>query len=137
MARRISRLLVRSLAPLVFSVLGAACHPGYSPELHVLGVQGKPVGDVLFVEVTNPAKHAMRLTKLDYTLAAGGKSVGSGQLSLAREVPAGAAVVVEIPLDQSPATPLTMSGTLTTELDQIVQQVPVTAQIRPASASQP
>lgn len=130
MARRIHR----AFTLVVLLGFAAACHPGYSPELHVLGVQGKPVGDVLFVEVTNPAKHTMRLTKLDYTLAAEGKSVGAGQLSLAREVPAGEAVVVEIPLDQSPEQPMTMSGTLTTELDQIVQRVPVTAQIRPASA---
>src|SRR5882757_3221483 len=79
--------------------LGAGCHSGKSPELRVLGVQQETRHDVVFVQVTNPASHPMRLTKLEYTFASAGETVSEGEVPLAREVPAGAAVVVEIPLD--------------------------------------
>ena len=46
------------------ALAGAACHPGQSPQLHVLGVREEPRHDVVFVQVTNPANHPMRLTKL-------------------------------------------------------------------------
>jgi hypothetical protein len=113
--------------------LGAAgCHPGGSPELRVLGVHEQPRHDVVFVEVTNPASHAMRLTKLEYTFAAQGATLSTGELALAREVPAGAAVVVEIPLDTPSEMPMTLSGKLTAELNQIVEIFWVSAQIQPS-----
>ena len=120
-----------------FVVLGAlaavtsGCHSGKSPELRVLGVHEEPRHDVVFVQVTNPASHAMRLTRLEYTFAADGAKLSEGALSLAREVPAGAAVVVEIPLDSPSEKPMTMSGKLTAELNQIVQIFAVSAKIRP------
>ena len=76
----------------------------------------------------------MRLTKLEYTFAAAGETVSEGEVPLAREVPAGAAVVVEIPLDSPSEKPLTMSGKLTTELNDLVQTFPLSAQIAPSSA---
>jgi LEA14-like dessication related protein len=128
--------MVRSLLFVVFVVgaLGpsAGCHTGKSPELRVLGVQQQTRHDVVFVQVTNPARHSMRLTKLEYTFAAAGQTVSEGEVPLSREVPAGAAVVVEIPLDSPSEAPMTMSGKLTTELDQIVQIFSVSAQITPA-----
>jgi len=111
--------------------LAAACHGGKSPELRVLGVHEEPRHDVVFMQVTNPARHSMRLTKLAYTFAADGATVSEGEVSLAREVPAGAAVVVEIPLIGPSEKPLTMSGKLTAELNQIVQIFSVSAQIQP------
>ena len=128
--------MVRSFrsAFLVTLALGLAtgCHGARSPELRVLGVHEEPRHDVVFMQVTNPARHSMRLTKLAYTFAADGAKVSEGEVSLAREVPAGAAVVVEIPLTGPSEKPMTMSGKLTAELNQIVQIFSVSAQIQPA-----
>ncbi|HEY6014009.1 MAG TPA: LEA type 2 family protein [Candidatus Limnocylindrales bacterium] len=86
---------------------------------------------VVFVQVTNPANHPLKLTKLDYTFAADGATVSTGEVPLERDVPAGAAVVVEVPLDSSSDKPMTLQGTLTTELDQVERTFPVQAQIAP------
>lgn len=110
----------------------SGCHSGKTPELRVLGVHEEPRHDVVFVQVTNPASHAMRLTRLEYTFAADGAKLSEGALALAREVPAGAAVVVEIPLDSPSEKPMTMSGKLTAELNQIVQIFSVSAKIQPS-----
>jgi hypothetical protein len=131
---RFGRLPSRwALALGMVASLGAAsaCHSG-SPELRVVGVHEEPRHDVVFVQVTNPASHVMRLTKLEYTFAADGATVSEGELSLAREVPAGAAVVVEIPLDGPSEKPMTLSGKLTAELNQIVQIFSVSAQVDPS-----
>jgi len=127
--------MVRSfplLSVIIALGLAAGCHGGKSPELRVVGVQEALRHDVVFMQVTNPAKHAMRLTKLEYTFAADGATVSEGEVSLAREVPAGAAVVVEIPLETPSEKPMTMSGKLTAELNQIVQIFSVSAQIQPS-----
>jgi hypothetical protein len=120
---------------LAFGATG--CRTGQAPELHVLGVHGEPRPDVVFVQVTNPASRAMRLTRLEYRFAAAGHTVSTGEMALARDVPAGAAIVVEIPLDSAPASsngqPMTLYGKLTAELDQIVQSFSVSAQIAPHS----
>ena len=119
----------------VAGLTSTGCHSAKSPELRVLGVHEEPRHDVVFVQVTNPASKPMRLTKLEYTFAADGAKLSEGALSLARDVPAGAAVVVEIPLDSpsglfSPPA-ITMSGKLTAELNQIVQIFSVSARIQP------
>ena len=102
----------------------------------MLGVQQEPRHDVVFVQVTNPASHAMRLTRLEYTFAAAGQTVSAGDVALARDVPAGAAVVVQIPLAGPSEQPLTLSGKLTAELDQIVQIFSVSAQVSPPTTAQ-
>jgi hypothetical protein len=107
------------------------CLSAGSPELRILGVQEQPRHDVVFVQVTNPARRTMRLTRLVYKFAADGATVSAGEVRLAREVPAGAAVVLEIPLDSPSAKPMTLSGTLTAELDQIVENFSVSAQLQP------
>ena len=134
MVRRLATFVVmlRALVALALLVPGAGCHGAGSPELRVVGVHEESRHDVVFVQVTNPASHAMRLTKLEYTFAADGATVSEGEVSLAREVPAGAAVVVEIPLDSPSEKPLTLSGKLTAELNQIVQIFSVSAQVTPA-----
>jgi LEA14-like dessication related protein len=87
---------------------------------------------VVFVQVTNPANHPLKLTKLEYTFAADGATVSTGEVPLGeREVAAGAAVVVEVPLDSASDKPMTLQGTLTTELDQVERTFPVQAQIAP------
>ena len=123
---------MRSLLILTCAAALAACHPAKSPELRVLGVQDAARRhEVVFVQVTNPASAPMRLTKLDYTFAADGATVATGELPLERDVPAGEAIVVEVPLDSDSTQAMTMQGVLTAELDQIVRTFPVTAQIRP------
>lgn len=127
------RALIRLASALVVALVlaGAGCHAAKSPELRVIGVHEEPRHDVVFVQVTNPASRPMRLTKLEYTFAAGGAKLSEGAVALAREVPAGAAVVVEIPLDAPSEKPMTMSGKLTAELNHIVQIFSVSAQILP------
>ena len=112
--------------------LVVGCRGSTSPELRVVGVHEALRHDVVFMQVTNPASRAMRLTKLEYTFATDGATVSEGEVSLAREVPAGAAVVVEIPLETPSEKPLTMSGKLTAELNQIVHIFSVSAQIQPS-----
>jgi hypothetical protein len=57
--------------------------------------------------------------------------VSEGELALARDVPAGEAVVVEVPLDVASDESLTLRGKLTAELDQIVRIFKVSAQLAP------
>ena len=118
----------RFLLPLLLLI---ACASSGSPELRVLGVHQEPRHDVVFVQVTNPESHSMKLTKLEYNFAADGATVSEGEVPLARDVPAGAAVVVEVPLDTVSEKPLTLSGKLTAELDQIVRIFNISAQVQP------
>ena len=123
------------LLSLLFIAL-VACHPGKSPELRVIGVHEAARQEVVFVQVTNPASRPMRLTKLEYTFAAGREKLSEGEVALSRDVPAGAAVVVEVPLDNIPdETPVTLSGKLTAELDQIVRIFRVKTEINPQDAA--
>lgn len=126
--------MVRRLVQVVLTLAlagSAACHVNKSPELRVVGLHEEPQHEVVFVQVTNPASHVMRLTKLEYSFAANGAKVSEGELALARDVPAGEAIMVEIPLERSSETPLTLSGKLTAELNEIVQTFSVSAQVDP------
>jgi len=130
---RLAQLFI-TVGLVAFALVSGACHGGPSPQLHVLGVHEEPRHDVVFVQVTNPASHAMRLTRLEYRFAAAGQTVSAGEMALARDVPAGEAIVVEIPLDSPSAKPMTLFGKLTAELDQIVENFSVSAQIAPKTA---
>jgi len=121
--------MIRFVFALAFLLLG--CQRAQQPNVRVLGVHDSAAGHV-FVQVTNPATRTMRLTKLEYVFAsAHGATVSEGELDLQREIPAGAAVVVEVPLDSEAATALTLRGKLTAELDQIPRTFDVHAQIQP------
>jgi hypothetical protein len=122
---------------LVFAVsfaltLATGCHSGKSPELRVLGMQHTSANHV-FVQVTNPARRPMKLTKLSYVFASAdsGATVSEGEMRLYREIPAGAAALVEVPLDAESNDALTLRGTLTAELDQIVRNFKLNAEIQP------
>ncbi|MBA3462657.1 MAG: LEA type 2 family protein [Deltaproteobacteria bacterium] len=118
------------LSLLIATVLGAtACQSARTPELTVLGVREAARHEVVFLQVTNPASRTMRLTKLEYTFASQGERVSSGEVSLSRDVPAGAAVVVEVPLDVDHDGPMMLRGKLIAELDQIVRTFTVSAQV--------
>ena len=124
---------------LLFSLLFVglvACHGGKSPQLRVIGVHEAARQEVVFVQVTNPASRPMRLTKLEYVFAAGSSKLSEGEVALSRDVPAGAAIVVEVPLDNVPdETPVTLSGKLTAELDQIVRIFRVRAEVNPTDTA--
>ena len=116
---------------LLLCLVLVACAAHGSPQLRVLGVHDAPAREVVFVQVTNPAATAMRLTKLDYTFAAAGTTVSTGELRIERDVPAGSAVVVEVPLDSESKKPMLLQGTLIAELDQMVREFQISAQIQP------
>lgn len=129
------RLSLALLFGLVLGLLFGACQSaGGNPQLRVLGVHDQAATQqqqVVFVQVTNPANHPLKLTKLDYTFAADGATVSTGEVPLERDVPAGAAVVVEVPLDTDSRRPMMLSGTLVAELDQMVREFQISAQIQP------
>jgi len=124
--------MTRLVTAAVFALaLATGCHTGKSPELRVLGVHDAPASHV-FVQVTNPARRPMKLTRLEYRFAAAsGATVAEGEMPLHREVPAGAAIVVEVPLDTDATSELTLRGTLTAELDEMVRSFKLNAQIQP------
>jgi len=115
---------------LCLALLGA-CHAAKDPELRVLGLHDAPAREVVFVQVTNPESKPMRLTRLEYKFAAAGATVSRGELPLERDVPAGAAIVVEVPLDMESHKALTLTGKLVAELDQMVREFQISAQIQP------
>ena len=125
--------MVRALVLASFVALAGGCHAAKSPELRVIGMQEARAREVVYVQVTNPASRPMRLTKLEYRFASSaGSTVSEGELSLgAREVPAGAAVVVEVPLEMTPDEPMTLRGKLIAEQDHITKSFKVSAEIRP------
>jgi hypothetical protein len=126
-------LMLRLVAVVAFALTAVAgCHSGKTPELRVLGSSTSTSSHV-FVQVSNPARRPMRLTKLEYTFAsaASGATVSEGEMPLYREIPAGAVAVVEVPLDAESNESLTLHGTITAELDQIVRSFKLDAQIQP------
>jgi hypothetical protein len=127
--------MLRCLLSFAFVLGLSACHTGASPQLTVIGVHEAARQDVVYVQVTNPANRPMRLTKLEYTFAAGSATVSEGEVALQRDVPAGEAVVVEVPLDaEASEEHVTLHGKLTAELDQIVRIFNVSAEVHPTSA---
>ncbi len=116
---------------LALTLAATACHSAPTPKMTVLGVREAPRHEVVFLQVTNPASRSMRLTKLEYTFASQGNRIASGEVSLARDLPAGAAAVVEVPLESGTTGPITLRGTLVAELDQIVRTFTVSAQVDP------
>jgi LEA14-like dessication related protein len=113
------------------ALLAGGCHAAKSPELRVLGLNEASASQVVFVQVTNPESRPMRLTKLEYKFAAAGATVSHGEVPLGRDVPAGAAVVVEVPLELETHRPLVLTGKLVAELDQMVREFQISAQIQP------
>jgi hypothetical protein len=75
----------------------------------------------------------MKLTKLSYVFASAdsGATVAEGEMTLYREIPAGAAAVVEVPLDAESSEALMLRGTLTAELDESVRSFKLKAEIQP------
>jgi LEA14-like dessication related protein len=129
--------MFRSLFVAALLTLAIGCRPGKSPELTVIGVHDESSRrEVVVVQVTNPANRPMRLTKLEYTFASGSETITHGELELSRDVPAGSAVVVEVPFEgDSDGRKVTLRGKLTAELDQIFQTFKVSAEVTPISTT--
>ncbi|MBP9085781.1 MAG: hypothetical protein KBG15_06665 [Kofleriaceae bacterium] len=119
---------------------GSGCYAAAAPQLTVLGVQpsARPKHQVVFVQITNRVGRPLRVQRLDYTFAASRTMSPAwkpqvGELLVARDIPAGSTVVLEVPLDGGNDTPLTLSGNLITQRDQIVTSYPIRAQFQPAA----
>lgn len=125
--------MLRALLALsVLCAVTTGCSTGRTPELRVIGVQNEALSSHVFVQVRNPASRPMRLTKLEYTFAsAKGTTVSEGHIALAREIPAGQAVLLEVPLETESSEPLTLEGLVTAETDTYVRTYRVAAQIQP------
>jgi hypothetical protein len=121
----------------------AGCHTSGGPQFRVLGVRSAPRHGVVFVQVTNPAGRTMRLTHLAYSFAAAGTTLGRGDVPLARDLPAGGATVVEVPIDREldraidrPAgPPISLEGELTAQLDEIIRIFPIRTILDGAAAT--
>jgi hypothetical protein len=122
------------LAPLRAALLSCAlavgswgCAAQQRPNFSVVAVetQGRPV---LLVQVTNPERRSIRLQRLVYTFASS-EHTSTGEVLLSRDVAAGAAVIVEVPVEFDGSGPFTLEGNLTAVLDRIVRIYPVTASV--------
>ena len=119
---------------------GAGCYAAAAPQLTVLGVQpsARPRQQVVFVQITNRVGRALRVQRLDYTFASARTMTPAwkpqvGELLVARDIPAGFTVVLEVPLIGGNDTPLTLSGNLITQREQIVTSYPIRAQFQPGA----
>jgi hypothetical protein len=111
--------------------LATGCHSAKTPELRVLGIHDTATSSV-FVQVSNPARRPMKLTKLEYVFASSsGATISEGEMRLYREIPAGAVAVVEVPLEAEATDTLMLRGTLTAEQDDLVRSFKLNAQIQP------
>lgn len=118
---------------------GAGCYSAAAPQLTVLGVQPsvQPRQQVVFVQITNRVGRSLRVQRLDYTFASSRTMTPAwqpqvGELLVARDIPAGSTVVLEVPLAGGDDTMLTLSGNLITQRDQIVTSYPIRAQFQPS-----
>lgn len=129
-----SRHVVKLLGPLLSLAVwggvasgGAGCAAQQRPSLRVVAVE--QARSMLLVQVTNPENRPIRLQRLQYTFASGGASTAptEGEVLLSRDVAAGAAVIVEVPVDELGGTgPFTLEGNLEAVIDRIVRVYPVT-----------
>ncbi len=133
----------RILAILSFVALaiwgGAGCYAAAAPQLTVLGVQQsvRPSQQVVFVQITNRVGRSLRVQRLDYTFASSRTMTPAwqpqvGELLVARDIPVGSTVVLEVPLAGGTDALLTLSGNLITQRDQIVTSYPIRAQFQPS-----
>jgi hypothetical protein len=79
------------------------------PRVNVLGVADAPSrssgGDrqtvKVFLEVVNPTRLALQLSRLEYRFTAGSWFTIDGEVALSRAVPAGSTAVIEVPVSVS------------------------------------
>lgn len=103
------------LHALVF-LIAAGCTASTAPQMKILGVERAHhgSGSIVLLQVVNHAQRPMQLERLQYSF---GAAQNGGELSLDRTVEAGAAVIVQVPLDLGttaipPGQPLILDGEL-------------------------
>ncbi len=116
----------------------AGCVASTAPQLKVLGVEHQhrsSAAVVVLVEVVNHATRPMRLERMQYSFGADGAAdAPHGEVSLDRTIEAGAAVVVQLPLDLGntaikPGSKLVLDGELFAHENAIERSFPVRAQM--------
>ncbi len=135
-ALKLSTFLGPLLSLAVCGALTAGCAGQQRPSLRVVAVERADARSVLLVQVTNPENRSIRLQRLQYTFAGAEHTTApmQGEILLSRDVAAGAAVIVEVPVDQlDGAGPFTLEGNLEAVIDRIVRIYPVTAQVDAAT----
>jgi hypothetical protein len=119
-------------------VAAAGCVASTAPQLKVLGVEHQhrsSAAVVVLVEVVNHATRPMRLERMQYSFGADGAAdAPHGEVSLDRTIEAGAAVVVQLPLDLGntaikPGSKLVLDGELFAHENAIERSFPVRAQM--------
>ncbi len=111
------------------SAVAGGCAAQQRPSLRVVSVEQNAPKPVLLVQVTNPESRPIRLQRLEYTFA-GSTHATQGEVVLSRDVAAGAAVVVEVPIDGLDGQgPFILEGNLTAMIDRIIRTYPVTAKV--------
>ena len=122
-------LLSLVLCTTVCAGLAAGCASQQRPSLRVVAVEQAATKPVLLVQVTNPERRPIRLQRLQYTFGSADHSA-QGEVLLSRDVAAGAAVIVEVPVDlEGHQGPYTLEGNLTALIDRIVRIYPVTVDV--------
>lgn len=119
------------------SAVAGGCAAQQRPSLRVVSVEQSSPKPVLLVQVTNPESRSIRLQRLEYTFAGSTHST-QGEVILSRDVAAGAAVVLEVPVDLDGLEgqgPFVLEGNLTALIDRIVRTYPVTAKVPVEEAS--
>lgn len=122
-------LLSLAMCAAVCAGLTAGCASQQRPSLRVVAVEQAATKPVLLVQVTNPERRPIRLQRLQYTFGSANHS-SQGEVLLSRDVAAGAAVIVEVPVDlEGHQGPYTLEGNLTALIDRIVRIYPVTVDV--------
>lgn len=134
--RQLSSALGLALA-LAVSVSGGlvGCASQQRPALQVVAVEQATRTPVLLVQVTNPERRPIRLQRLAYTFASSSNAT-SGEVRLSRDVAAGAAVIVEVPIKLEGVGPFHLEGSLTALMDRIERTYSVHAAV-PADDATP
>ncbi|MCG8423030.1 MAG: LEA type 2 family protein [Proteobacteria bacterium] len=84
--------------------IGLAACAGSSPTVKVLGVTDTRISStqrdnlLVFVEIVNPTRREMTLSRLEYRLDAGSLLKADGEISLAQVLGPESAVVIEVPV---------------------------------------
>lgn len=116
-------------------VIATGCAASTAPQLKVLGVEKSHhgPGSVVLLQVVNHAQRPMQLERLQYSFGA-----APAEVSLDRTVEAGAAVIVQVPIDLGntaipPGQPLVLDGELYAHENATERTFPVRASVTPPS----
>ncbi len=121
-------LLLALTAALTF----ASCASQQRAALQVVAVENAAKSSVLLVQVSNPEPRAIRLQRLAYTFA-GASHSSHGEVLLSRDIAAGGAAIVQVPVTFEGAGPFRLEGSLVALLDRVERTYPVAAALPDAS----